>query len=113
MNGYGGDFQFAFAGALVQRDIGKKFTLGTELFYHGPEGLATAQTRHAAMLDFGGYYKIREEGFQLLFCYGHTAVGQKETYAYLGLYWTWGNKSGDPNKATNSFGPPNNMGRSM
>jgi hypothetical protein len=21
---------------------------------------------------------------------GHTVVGQSETYAYLGLYWTWG-----------------------
>jgi hypothetical protein len=101
---------FPFAGALVQRDIGKKFTLGAELFYHGPEGLATAQTRHATMLDVGGYYKIREESFQLLYCYGHTVEGQNETYAYLGLYWTWGHKSATPDKdsatAVNRFAPP-------
>ncbi len=82
---------FPFAGLLVQRDLGKKWTLGTEAFYHGPEGLAAPQTRAATLIDIGGYYKFRDPGFQLLFCYGHTAVGQTENYAYLGLYWTWGN----------------------
>jgi hypothetical protein len=84
---------FTFAGALLQRDLGKKWTLGTEVFYHGPEGLATAQTRPATMVDTGGYYKFRDPGFQLLFCYGHTVIGQRENYAYLGLYWTWGKKA--------------------
>jgi hypothetical protein len=46
------------------------------------------------MVDVGGYYKFRDPGFQLLYCYGHTVFGQRENYAYLGLYWTWGNKSG-------------------
>jgi hypothetical protein len=81
---------FPFAGWLVQRDLGKKWTLGAETFYHGPEGSGTPQTRPATMIDFGGYYKFRDPGFQLLFCYGHTAIGQEENYAYLGLYWTWG-----------------------
>src|ERR1700685_616101 len=85
---------YPFAGALLQRDLGKKWTLGTEVFLHGPEGIATAQTRPATMLDVGGYYKFRDPGFQLLFCYGHTVIGQRENYAYLGLYWTWGAKSG-------------------
>ena len=101
---------YPFAGWLVQRDLGKKVTLGTEVFYHGPEGIATAQTRPATLVDFGGYYKFRDPGFQLLFCYGHTAVGQKENYAYLGLYWTWGKKSADPNSGMNRFGSPNGRG---
>jgi len=84
---------YPFAGWLLQRDIGKKLTLGTEVFYHGAEGLGTAQTRSAALVDIGGYYYFRNPGFQLLFAYGHTAVGQSENYAYLGLYWTWGKKS--------------------
>ncbi|MGA3292701.1 MAG: transporter [Candidatus Acidiferrales bacterium] len=84
---------FTFGGWLVQRDIGKKLTLGTEIFSHGREGLATAQTRASTMVDVGGYYYFRNPGFQLLFCYGHSAFGQGENYAYLGLYWTWGNKS--------------------
>jgi hypothetical protein len=85
---------YPFAGTLVQRDLGKKWTVGTEVFYHGPEGIATPQTRPATMLDVGGYYKFRDPGFQLLYCYGHTVIGQRENYAYLGLYWTWGNHSG-------------------
>ncbi len=85
---------YPFAGALLQRDLGKKWTLGAEMFYHGPEGIAAAQTRPATMLDVGGYYKFRDPGFQLLFCYGHTVIGQTENYAYLGLYWTWGGKPG-------------------
>ena len=112
---------FPFAGWLVQRDLGKKLTLGAEIFYHGPEGLATPQTRPATMLDVGGYYKFRDPGFQFLFCYGHTAVGQSEDYAYLGLYWTWGEKKPNgvkpdeqnkpPGAAFDSMAPSGFMGR--
>lgn len=101
---------YPFAGWLVQRDLGKKLTLGTEVFYHGAEGLGTAQTRSATLMDVGGYYKFRDPGFQLLFAYGHTIAGQSENYAYLGLYWTWGRKSAPPDKdgdtAINTFAPP-------
>jgi hypothetical protein len=88
---------FGYAGGLLQRDIGKKLTLGGEFFYHGAEGDATPQTRWATLIDFGGYYKFRDPGFQLLFCYGHSVAGQSENYAYLGLYWTWGRK--EPEKS--------------
>jgi hypothetical protein len=81
---------FPYVGWLLQRDLGDKWTLGGELFYHGAEGLATAQTRAATLLDVGGYYYFHKPAFQLLFCIGHTVAGQSETYAYLGLYWTWG-----------------------
>jgi hypothetical protein len=84
---------FTYGGWLAQRDIGKKWTLGTEVFSHGAEGLATPQIKSATLVDVGGYYKFRDPGFQLLFAYGHTAIGQTENYAYLGLYWTWGKKS--------------------
>lgn len=101
---------FPFAGGLVERDIGNKWTLGTEVFYHGAEGDAAAQVRSATMVDIGGYYKFRDPGFQLLFAYGHTIVGQTENYAYLGLYWTWG-KTADDDKdkkdsALNRLGRP-------
>jgi hypothetical protein len=95
MSGAAGYRNFPYAGWLVQRDIGKKLTLGSEVFYHSNEGLAAAQTRPATLLDVGGYYKFKDPGFQLLFAYGHTIVGQPENYAYLGLYWTWGKDSGD------------------
>ena len=76
----------------MQRDIGKKLTLGGEGFYHGAEGAATPLNANATLLDVGGYYKFRDPGFQLLFCYGHSVAGPAETYAYVGLYWTWGHK---------------------
>jgi hypothetical protein len=118
-NGVPGYRNFPFAGWLVQRDLGKKLTLGTEIFYHGPEGSATPQTRPATLVDIGGYYKFHgDESYQLLFCYGHTAVGQLENYAYLGLYWTWGKKD-DKDKdidkpattAFDRFSPPSVLGR--
>jgi hypothetical protein len=90
---------FTFGGWLVQRDLGKKLTLGTEIFSHGREGPATAQTRSATLVDFGGAYYFRNPGLQLLFSYGHSAFGQGENYAYLGLYWTWGPKSDQPSSA--------------
>lgn len=90
---------FTYTGWLLQRDIGKKWTLGTEVFSHGKEGPATAQIHGTTLVDFGGYYYIHNPGFQVLFCYGHEVAGFPETYAYLGLYWTWGNskheKGGD------------------
>src|ERR1022692_2533606 len=59
---------FPYAGWLVQRSLGKKLTLGTEAFYHGPEGAATPQTKWATLLDLGGYYKFHgDDSFQLLF----------------------------------------------
>lgn len=101
---------FAFAGWLVQRDIGKKLTLGSEVFYHGAEGELAPQTRAATLVDLGGYYKFRDPGFQLLFCYGHSVAGQTENYAYLGLYWTWGNDKGRGGPgAGGAFGPPGGM----
>lgn len=81
---------YTYGGWLLQRDIGKKWTLGAEVFSHGREGLAAAQTQSATMIDVGGYYYIRNPGWQILFAYGHTAFGQTENYAYVGLYHTWG-----------------------
>lgn len=84
---------FPFGGWLIQRDLGKKWTVGAEVFSHGAEGSATPQTQASTMIDLGGYYYFRNPGFQLLFCYGHSIAGQTENYGYLGLYWTWGSKN--------------------
>ncbi len=83
---------FAYAGWLVQRDFGRKWTLGAEVFHHGREGYATPQTQASTLVDAGGYYYFRNPGFQLLFAYGHSIAGMTENYAYLGLYWTWGHR---------------------
>jgi hypothetical protein len=91
---------FTYGGWLLQRDIGKKLTLGAEIYSHGAEGIAAAQTRSATLVDVGGYYYIHNPGLQILFAYGHTAFGQTENYAYLGLYHTWGSEKG---KGLNGF----------
>jgi hypothetical protein len=101
---------FPFAGWLVQRDLGKKLTLGGEVFYHGPEGSGTPLNRPTTLLDVGGYYKFRDPGFQLLFAYGHSIVGQSENYAYLGLYWTWDKQSDKKDTAMNGRDQPNGWG---
>ncbi|MGA9630915.1 MAG: hypothetical protein WBP92_15615 [Candidatus Acidiferrales bacterium] len=90
---------FTYGGWLLQRDIGKKWTLGGEVFSHGAEGIATPQIRGSTLIDFGGYYYIRNPGFQILFSYGHAVAGLPETYAYVGLYWTWGGSKDDPQSA--------------
>src|ERR1019366_7571240 len=95
---------FTYGGWLLQRNIGKKWTLGTEVFSHGAEGPATAQIRGSTLVDFGGYYYIRNPGFQVLFCYGHAVAGLPETYAYLGLYWTWGRPKDEPQSAKGLLG---------
>ena len=65
---FAGYRNFPYAGGLVQRDIGKKLTLGGEVFYHGAGRPCDAADATAALLDVGGYYKFRDPGFQLLFC---------------------------------------------
>jgi hypothetical protein len=90
---------FAYGGWLLQRDIGKKLTLGGEIYSHQKEGFATAQTQSATMVDLGGYYYIKNPGLQIIGAYGHSAFGQTERYAYLGLYQTWGSgQKKDDNK---------------
>ena len=91
---------FAYGGWLLQRDLGKRLTLGAEVFSHGGEGPLTPHANSSTMVDLGGYYYIRKPGLQILFAYGHSALGQTENYAYLGLYHTWGSEKG---KGLNGF----------
>jgi hypothetical protein len=83
---------FSYAGWLLQRDVGERWTLGGEVWHHGAEGPATPLDHPATMIDLGGYHYFRKPAFQLLFCLGHSVAGHSETYGYLGLYWTWGKK---------------------
>ena len=101
LNSAPGMTNFTFAGWLLQRDIGKKWTLGSEVYYHGAGGPAALSTRASTLLDAGGYYYIHKPGFQILFMGGHSVSGQAETVAYLGLYWTWG--KGDKDALSSGF----------
>ena len=81
---------FPYTGWLLKRGLGEKLELAAEVFAHGREGFATAQTEASTMIDGGGYYHLKGESMQLLFAYGHSVAGQTENYAYLGMYWAWG-----------------------
>jgi hypothetical protein len=81
---------FPYTGLLVKHEFSEKLELATELFAHGREGIAAAQTQASAMIDAGGYYHLKGDAMQLLFAYGHSVAGQTENYGYLGMYWTWG-----------------------
>lgn len=82
---------FPYTGWLVKHAFNERWELAGELFAHGREGVATAQTESSTMIDAGGYCHIRKQpDTEILFAYGHSIAGQTENYAYAGLYWTWG-----------------------
>ncbi len=92
---------FPYTGWLVKRELSERLELGVELFAHAREGFAAAQTEASIMIDIGGYYHFKNHpGEQFLFCYGHSIAGQTESYAYVGMYWTWGK---DAAKASQSL----------
>jgi hypothetical protein len=103
---------FPYTGWLLKRTLSERLELGAEVFAHGREGFAAAQTERSAMIDVGGYYHFKHHpGEQFLFAYGHSVAGQTENYAYLGMYWTWGK---DDKKTISrnalSLGQPNRNG---
>jgi hypothetical protein len=83
---------FPYGGFLVKREIvHNRLDLGAEVFSHAAVGYGTGQNRGSTMIDIGGYYHFKNPDHQFLFAYGHSVAGLSETYAYIGLYWTWGN----------------------
>jgi hypothetical protein len=74
-----------FAGWLVQRDIGRKVTLGGEFFMQTAQVIGGCSS---SFLDGGGYYYFSRD-FQLLFMLGRTVAGNSHLVGYWGLYWTW------------------------
>jgi hypothetical protein len=99
---------FPYTGWLVKRELNDRLELGVEVFAHGREGYAAAQTEASTMIDMGGYYHFKKhKDEQFLFCYGHSVAGQTENYAYVGMYWTWGkdDKGKDDKAARNIMFP--------
>jgi hypothetical protein len=99
---------FPYTGWLIKKELSEQLELGAEVFAHGREGLATAQTQSSALIDVGGYYHFKHNtNEQILFCYGHSVAGQTENYAYVGMYWTWGkDKKDSPDKDQALFPSP-------
>lgn len=97
---------FPYTGWLVKKELSERLELGAELFAHGREGFAAAQTESSTMIDVGGYYHFKHNpNEQFLFCYGHSIAGQTENYAYAGMYWTWGKDKNDKPPAASALFP--------
>ena len=85
LNSASGQHDYPFGGLLVERDLGKHLTLGSEFF---AQGQSTDENRGFAALNFGGSCNINEH-FKLLFSAGHSVAGDQHTFWYFGLYSTW------------------------
>ncbi len=81
-----GQKNYPFAGWLLQKDIGEKWTLGGEVFARAKD---TEDGRGTTLVNLGGYYKFTPD-FNLLFSAGHSVGGEKHTIAYVGLLWSFG-----------------------
>jgi hypothetical protein len=86
LNSAPGQRNYGFAGLLLQRDLGKYLTLGTEAFRQGADTIAD---RGFLAVNAGGTLKF-SDNFNLLFSGGRSISGDRQTLWYLGLYWTWG-----------------------
>jgi Putative MetA-pathway of phenol degradation len=93
---------YPFAGWLLQKDLGEKWTLGGEVFSRAKD---TIDGQSTTILNFGGYYKFTPD-FNLLFSAGHSANGERHTVAYLGLWWSFGGDEKDEKKS--SMAPSSN-----
>src|ERR1700761_765727 len=86
-----GYHDFPYGGFLIKRELNERLEMAAEVFSHGAEGFAAAQTQASTMIDAGGYWHLKKEpDTEFLFAYGHSIAGQTENYAYAGIYWTWG-----------------------
>ena len=96
INNAEGARHYYFGGWLLQRDFGKRLTLGGEIF---AQGKSSDDTRSFAVFNLGGFFKITPN-FQILFTGGHTLAGGNHTITYLALYWTggFGKKAADTDR---------------
>lgn len=98
-----GQKDYPFAGWLLQKDFGEKWTLGGEVFGRDKD---TVDGRGTTILNFGGYYKFTPD-FNLLFSAGHSVGGESHAVAYLGLWWTFGGDGKDEQKSGMAPAPGN------
>lgn len=75
---------FPYAGWVLQRAINSSLILGGELY---SQGRSATNIPAFTILNVGGSYQWNIHS-GLLFSAGHNIIGQRNTVAYLGLYWT-------------------------
>jgi hypothetical protein len=78
-------------GWLVQREITKTLTLGTEIFYFGKD---TDDGRDRTGYNIGGIFNLTEN-HHILFSAGSDIAGDNRFSAYVGYQWTFGSHEED------------------
>jgi Putative MetA-pathway of phenol degradation len=72
---------YFYAGAVIEREINERLTLGAELFGNSPKERGG---RSEVAFNIGGTWKLREH-LNLLFSGGRDIVGDTHAMAYVGL----------------------------
>ena len=72
---------YVYAGAVLERDINERLTLGLELFGNSPKERGG---RSELAFNFGGAWKLNKH-LNLLFAGGRDIVGDTHAMAYVGL----------------------------
>jgi Putative MetA-pathway of phenol degradation len=80
-----GQRDYAYGGWQFQRSLGKRFTLGGEIF---AQGRPDADNRSFVALNFGGTVLLNEH-VSLIGSVGHTIAGGQHFLGYVGLDFTW------------------------
>jgi hypothetical protein len=80
---------YGFGGWALQHEVNQSLTLGGELF---AQGAVNSLGRGTLIANFGGIYTPGRgcAGCQILFSAGHSVSGERNTVAYLALYWDIG-----------------------
>ena len=81
-----GNRNWSYLGWLVQRDLGKRLTLGVEATHNTA---STTGARASTGFDTGGQVNLTEK-HHILFSVGRSVAGQRQSYFYLGYQFTTG-----------------------
>jgi hypothetical protein len=84
LNSAPGKTHYPFGGCVLQRNINKFLMLGGEFY---SQGRSATNIPSYTILNLGGSYQWTSNS-GLLFSTGHNILGQRNTVAYLGIYWT-------------------------
>jgi len=85
LNTGSGQQNFPYGGIVVQRNIGKKWMIGGEVY---SQGQSNDLVRQFTSLTLGCGYNFTEN-FSLLSSIAYSIQGQSNLISYLGLYYTW------------------------
>ena len=90
---------FPYARMAATARYRRKMDSGRRALVSRAEGLATIQAGSATCLISAGTTTFASPRFSCCSAWVTPIVGHSETYAYLGLYWTWGKKEADSGAA--------------